>query len=158
MDVLEMISEDHEKVRQLLEKMTQTGERATKTQSEQFGKLMALVQAHSKAEEEVLYPLLLEAEDAREHMLEALEEHHLAEVMLRELQDSLDHPDHERWTAKLSVFRTILEYHIDEEEGETFDYAQDLLSEEQLQDLGETFTSQKRSLEESLSGKMGARS
>ena len=156
MDVLEMISDDHEKVRQLLEKMTQTGERATKTQSEQFGKLMALVQAHSKAEEEVLYPVLLEAEDAREHMLEALEEHHLAEVMLRELQDSLDHPDHERWTAKLSVFRTILEYHIDEEEGETFDYAQDLLSEEQLQDLGESFKRERRARQDALSGKVAA--
>lgn len=150
MDILEQIRDDHEQARQIMEKMAHTGDRAPKNKREQFSKLKSILNPHIKAEEEVFYPILLESEDAREHMLEALEEHHIADIMLNELQDNIDSPDQERWQAKFSVFRTILEYHMDEEEGETFDYAQDLLSDDQLQDLGETFVEQKQSVEAAL--------
>lgn len=42
--------------------------------------------------------------------------------------------DNETWDAKFSVLKEVLTYHTDEEEGEIFKQASEVLSKEELKD------------------------
>jgi hemerythrin-like domain-containing protein len=56
---------------------------------------------------------------SKEHALEGLEEHHAAEMVLKELL-ALD-PGDERFKAKATVLKEMIEHHIKEEEDKIFD-------------------------------------
>ena len=155
MDILDTIRDDHDRMREMLESILQADEFEMPGLRRPFNQLKLLFEAHSKAEEAVLYPLLIEFQEAREHILEAYEEHHVVDVLMGEL--SREQPDdRERWLAKLSVAGTLLQYHIDEEEGASFEIAQEVMSEEQLQQLTETFLQQKEIVKLSLRSDIAA--
>ena len=137
MDILERIKQDHDQVKGLLEKMLQTTPRAAKSRQELSDKLIALMMPHNKSEEKVFYPRLLEVKSAHEHALEALEEHHVAEFLLKEIGRM--RPEDERWKAKISVFKETIEHHIEEEEGEIFSQARQAFGADQLASMGESF-------------------
>ena len=66
--------------------------------------------------------------------LEGYQEHHVADLLIKELHDLAK--DDERWGAKFKVLKENLEHHIDEEEGPMFRTARGLFSREELQALG----------------------
>ena len=89
---------------------------------------------HELIEEKVLYPVLKSHAEARDIVLEGYQEHHVADIVLKELQRMP--PSDERWGAKLKVLKENIEHHIEEEEGEMFKTARAVLSRNQLQELG----------------------
>ena len=48
-------------------------------------------------------------------MLEGFEEHHVADVIVKELENVS--PGDEQWAAKFKVLKENIEHHIEEEEG-----------------------------------------
>lgn len=132
-DLFELLQEDHDKVRGILDDLLETSANAHKTRETGFKKLKDELIPHIRAEERAFYSALQEHEESREVALEALEEHHVAETVLSELSSS-DMND-ERWGAKLQVFQEILEHHIEEEESEVFDAAEEVFDEQQLQEI-----------------------
>ena len=68
-------------------------------------------------------------------MLEALEEHHLVKVSLRELED-LD-PTEERFDAKVTVLIEHVRHHVKEEESDLFPKVRQQLGRRRLQELGD---------------------
>lgn len=57
-------------------------------------------------------------EKARHGALEAIEEHHVIEMLLNELSDFPR--DHERWVIKLEVLEEYTRHHLEEEESDVF--------------------------------------
>jgi hypothetical protein len=66
-------------------------------------------------------------------ILEAIEEHHVAKMLIGEMSGM---PKNEQWFAKLSVLRENVEHHIDMEEGEIFVDAQEILDSNQRKNMG----------------------
>jgi hypothetical protein len=89
---------------------------------------------HELVEEKVLYPALKPHREAREIVLEGYQEHHVADVLVGELERLA--PDDERWGAKFKVLKENIEHHIEEEEGDMFKTARSVLGREQLEAIG----------------------
>ncbi len=142
MDAIAMLKADHEKVDGLFSQLEETTERAEKTREELFTKLKQELDLHAHVEEAIFYPALKQAEETREITLEAFQEHHVVKVLLREL-DAMPVTS-ETWTAKLKVLKENVEHHVEEEEGEMFKKARNLLNAEQLEELGALIEQEKR--------------
>ena len=134
MNAFTLLKNDHEKVAGLLTSIEETTERAVKGREELFTRLKAELDLHARIEEEILYPALEEADETREVTLEAYEEHRLVKQLLTELE--AEPKDTEEWTAKFTVLKENIEHHVEEEEGEMFKNARKVLSEEEVEDLG----------------------
>jgi iron-sulfur cluster repair protein YtfE (RIC family) len=135
MDVFALLKTDHERVAGMLEQIEGTTERAVKGRDELFTRLKAELDLHAQVEEEIFYPALEDAEETRDITLEAFEEHRLVKQLLSELE--AEPKDTEEWTAKFTVLKENVEHHVEEEEGEMFKQARQVLSKEELDALGE---------------------
>ncbi len=89
---------------------------------------------HELMEEKVLYPALKAHSETRDIVLEGYQEHHVADLVMKELLEMS--PSDERWGAKLKVLKESIEHHIGEEENDMFKSARSIFSEEQLEDIG----------------------
>jgi hypothetical protein len=134
MNAFELLKQDHQKVAGIFEKLEQTTERAIKTREEMFERLRSELDMHATLEDQIFYPVLKEAAETREITLEAIEEHKVVKQLLEELS-SLPVED-EQWTAKLTVLKENVEHHVEEEEKEMFKSARQVLSKEQIEELG----------------------
>lgn len=142
MDIYGVLKQEHQEVRELLEKLSESSEKAIKTRQKGFEKLRAELNAHSRAEEEVFYAALRDHENAHSDVLEGEQEHHMVDVLLEEMSQ-LEVSD-ERWTAKLTVLKEQVEHHADEEEQDMFKKAKKILSTEQAKSLAEEFQQHKQ--------------
>jgi hypothetical protein len=141
MSIYDELKHDHEEVKQMLGELCEMTGRATRRKETLFEKFKAEMIAHSRAEEKVFYDAIKGKKEGKEDALEGYEEHHLVDIMLREMS-RLDVND-DRWKAKLKVLKENIEHHIEEEENEIFDTAEDLLSEDEAEELGERFVTEK---------------
>ena len=74
---------------------------------------------HAEIEELVFYPAVRrEVGDSESDVLEALEEHHVVKLVLRELDDL--EPTDERFDAKVTVMMESVRHHVQEEEQTLF--------------------------------------
>ena len=145
MDALKLLKADHDDVKALLKKLDDTTERANKTRTEGFAKLKAMLQAHEAIEEEILYPALKEFAKTRDIAFEGYEEHHVVDMILGELEATP--VDDEEWSAKFTVMKENLEHHIEEEEGEMFRQARQVMDEAELEELGVRMAARKEQLQ-----------
>jgi hemerythrin-like domain-containing protein len=145
MNAIQLLKEDHKKVSGIFEQLEPTTERAEKTRTELFGKLKQELDIHARIEEAIFYPAIKQAAETREIVLEGFEEHHVIKMLLKELDEVP--VDTEQWTAKLKVLKENVEHHVEEEEGEMFPNAKDVLEEEQLNQLGAQMEEMKKQLQ-----------
>jgi iron-sulfur cluster repair protein YtfE (RIC family) len=141
MDALRLLKDDHDKVKKLLGRLEETTERAIKTREEGFATLKQELTVHELIEEEIFYPALKEHAEAKEIVLEAYEEHDVVDTILGELEQTP--VDDETWKAKFTVMKENLEHHIEEEEGEMFNQARQVMEEAELEQLGERMQARK---------------
>ena len=144
MNAFQLLKEDHQKVSGLFQQLEPTTERAEKTRTELFAKLQQELDVHAKIEESVFYPAIKQAAETREIVLEGFEEHHVIKMLLKELEAVP--VDTEQWTAKLKVLQENVEHHVEEEEGEMFQKARQVLSEDDIDRLGEQMEEEKKRL------------
>jgi len=144
MDALELLEEDHQKMKKILEDLDSTTERGVKTREELYTKMKEELQAHEAIEEEIFYPALKEHPMAKEIVLEGYEEHHVVDLISSEI-DGLSYDD-EAWGAKFSVMKENIEHHIEEEEGEMFTKARQVFDGDELKELGERMELRKKEL------------
>jgi hemerythrin-like domain-containing protein len=133
-DAIVLLEADHRRFEELLKEGEKTTERAAKRRRELLDMLTRELNEHELKEEEVLYPALEPHAQAHAIVLEGYEEHHVSDVITRELRDVT--PDDERWAAKFKVLKESLEHHIQEEEGQMFRTARAVFSREELNELG----------------------
>lgn len=101
-----------------------------------------------KSEEGTFYPQLLVKKGAREDAMEGIEEHHVAEMVLKELEKMPKGED--QWGAKMSAFKELVEHHIKEEEGAIFKSAEQALSQDEFEKIMKQFEQEERKIRKDL--------
>ncbi|MFW5774653.1 MAG: hemerythrin domain-containing protein [Chitinivibrionales bacterium] len=117
--LFEQISKDHDNIRTLLEQLQRTGPNHPGRRVGFFMSLREQLEPHMRAEEHVIYPALRVDEETREDALDAVELHHIAQILLDELEQLPATDEH--WGAKLRVLKQIVVRHLEEEENRIFD-------------------------------------
>ena len=144
-DIFELLEQEHREIRQLLTRV------ANKEEYEAFPALATELTAHVAAEEQAFYQPLQDHTEPYLHetVLEGFEEHHVGELVLREL--GRNNRGSERWHAKAIVFKGIVERHLDEEEDRLFPEARRIIKNGQAEAMGEEFARLKARTERLLS-------
>ena len=148
MNAIQLLKDDHKKVRGLLAELESTTARGTKKRTQLLSTIGRELRVHTKIEEEIFYPALREAgekSDDEKMYFEALEEHRAAgELVLPDLEKTA--PDSEKFSGRAKVLKELVEHHADEEEKEMFPRARKLLSAAELNALGAQMAARKREL------------
>jgi len=134
MNAIDLLEEDHRKVKKMLAEGEQTTKRAEVTRSDLYATLRREMETHERIEEEIFYPALKVHPKARDIVLEGFEEHHVVDEIMSELGET-DVTD-ETWAAKFKVMKESIEHHIEEEEGEMFPKARQAFEKDELEVLG----------------------
>jgi iron-sulfur cluster repair protein YtfE (RIC family) len=141
MNAFELLKNDHEKVSAIFENVEATSASDAALRQSMFAQLKTELEIHAHIEETIFYPALREASEAREIVIEALEEHQEVKDLLAEL-DGMP-VDTDEWSERMEELREGVEHHVAEEEGEMFDKAREVLSQQQLADLGQRMAAEK---------------
>ena len=137
MNAIDLLIEDHERVKDILTRLTESTERAVKTRSDLLQKLEMEVTIHTQLEEQILYPAYKEAGGKEELKMyyEAKEEHRAVDsLVLPDLK--VTDPGSVEFSGRAKVCKELLEHHIEEEESEMFPQARELFDEVRLEEMG----------------------
>src|SRR5262249_775364 len=117
--------------------------------------ISAKLTLYTKLEEEIFYPALraVPTKKAEEMVLEAYEEHHVVKLGLAELPEA--DPEAERFAAKMTVVKGLVEHHVEEEEEEMVKVG-DKIDEDELETLDERMTQEAERAEASVRSKHAA--
>ena len=146
-DAIAALKADHRKVEELFSQLEKTSERGASKRTRLVAQIENEIKTHMRLEEEIFYPAFREAvtkKDDRELYFEALEEHHGADMILKELK-ALD-PSDERFRAKAKFLKEMIEHHVEEEEGEMFPKARRAMGATLLKEIGDEMMERKSSL------------
>ena len=155
-DAITLLKADHKKVKALLASLEKTTERGADRRTKLLAQVEAEVNVHASIEEEIFYPAFRDAvkkKDDREMYQEALEEHHVVDLVMPEVKAA--DPAGEKFAAKAKVLKEIIEHHADEEEKEMFKKARQVLDKEELRDLGARLEARKKQLKAAGSPREG---
>lgn len=134
MDALELLKQDHQKVKQLFEQCQTAKDK--KQQKQIFKEIKTELETHTRLEETIFYPTIEEYEELKDMVLESLEEHKQVKAVLREM--SRLSPSSERFKPKFKVLKDDVEHHAEEEEeGKMFPKIRRLIDSAELEQLGE---------------------
>jgi hemerythrin-like domain-containing protein len=148
MNAITMLEEDHAKMRKLLDELESTTERGLKIRAELFSTIKGELTIHEIIEEEIFYPELKAHPKAKDIVLEGYQEHHVVDLVMKELEETP--VDDESWGAKAKVMKENVEHHMEEEEGEMFKQARSVFDREELEDLGGRMEARRRTAKEEL--------
>jgi hemerythrin-like domain-containing protein len=144
-DPFTLLETDHRRFEALLKQGEETTERAVKGRTQLLATLANALNVHEAIEEKILYPTLESHAEARDIVLEGYQEHHVADIIVKELHTLAK--DDEKWGAKFKVLKENIEHHIDEEESQMFRTARGVLTRDELDDLGARMKALKAELE-----------
>jgi len=134
MDALELLKEDHQKVKELFEEAEGTEDQKEKNRI--FSEIQSELETHARIEETVFYPAMQQHEELKEMVLESIEEHRQIKTLLKEI-DNLK-SDSEKFEPKLKVLMENVEHHAEEEEeSKMFPKVREICSAEDLEQLGQ---------------------
>ncbi len=140
-DALQILREDHKKVKEMFRQFEDAEDRQTKKSLADQAILELTV--HANLEEAIFYPAVRREGGTGEMVDEAEEEHHVAEVLMDELRGMKQNG--QRWEAKFKVLAENVKHHIEEEESQTLPKAAEL-GPEALQRIGQQMEMRRPSL------------
>jgi hemerythrin-like domain-containing protein len=114
MNIIATLTTDHRNVDALFTEFEHTDPGDAENLARLRDLILKQLAVHAEIEEQTLYPAL--REEARDDVLEALEEHHAVKAILAELEKMP--PTAERFRAKMTVVIENVRHHVEEEEGE----------------------------------------
>jgi hypothetical protein len=121
-NAIDLLKADHEKVKDLFDQFEEAEDRRTRKTIVRHA--VEELSIHATLEEEIFYPAVRkELEDGEEMMNEADEEHHVAKVLIAELEEMDGTESH--YDAKFSVLAENVRHHIKEEEREMLPKAEE---------------------------------
>ena len=142
MDAITLLKEDHAKVKQLFRDFEASGARAFSTRKRIGDAIRQELEVHTRIEEDIFYPGVQSS--APEMIAEAIEEHHVVDRILEELEQI--EPADEKFTAKMTVLIENVEHHAEEEEKELFPGVKRDLGAEKMREMGEQMSRRKADL------------
>jgi hypothetical protein len=133
MDVIALLIADHNRVRGLIARYKEADKSSEKRQL--ATKIIEELRIHMEAEEKVFYQSVKDrSEEIGEDVDEGYEEHHVARVLIDEIESVEAGSD--TWSAKMTVLIESVEHHVDEEEDELFPSVRSKSEIEWRKDLG----------------------
>ena len=137
MDVIDLLTADHNRMRGAIARFKEAdGDRSVLAAT-----IIDQLQTHMMAEEKVFYRAVQgRTEDIDGEVNEGLEEHHVATLLIEEIE-SLE-PNSDTWVAKLSVLIENVEHHVDGEEEDLFPAVRSSSSSGWRRTLGEQLDSE----------------
>ena len=154
MNAIDLLLEDHKRVKAILGQLSDSTERAVKKRTELLNKLEMEITIHTRLEEEILYPVFKKAGGKEQAVMyhEAKEEHRTVDsLVLPDLKKTP--PDSLEFSGRAQVVKELLEHHIEEEETEMFPQARKLLGKAVLEELGKQMEAMKAEYKKSLNSK-----
>ncbi len=151
MNAIELLKEDHNELRSIFGKY-----KASDSDSEKhklFKQIKEKLDVHTHIEEIVFYPKIKEHEELEDITLEGIEEHHLADVFVREISALSD--ESEKFDPKMDVLIESVEHHLQEEEGKMFPKVEENFSDSELQKLGKQMEEEEKNFKKSHSASAG---
>jgi hemerythrin superfamily protein len=147
-DAIALLKQDHKNVRQLLKRFE------SDPSLELLDEIETEVKIHTQIEEEIFYPAYKDAvegdEEKEQLFYEALEEHHVVDLVLPEIRDTDE--GSEEFSAKGKVLKDLIEHHAEEEEKQMFPKARKAMGAAELRNLGQRLEERKQQLMESSGG------
>lgn len=134
-DVLDCLMEDHESLRSVLYRL-QSPDLEPSRKRAIFKRFLPLYESHTHAEEVSVMEEGMQVDSLRPLALRALEEHEVADMLVERMRLAVDN---EQWEARLHVFCTMLEQHLDLEQQETFPQMRAAFTDEQREQLGRRY-------------------
>lgn len=115
-ELLNRLKADHDKVKELFEQFEQTADGEERAAI--IGSALKELEIHAELEEKIIYPALRERLESKELITEAVEEHHVVHLLIKELKGGRAKPD--RRDAKFTVLAENVKHHMKEEEESLF--------------------------------------
>jgi hemerythrin superfamily protein len=112
-NALELLKEDHREVEQLFKSFEEADGRSRQSIADE---VLKALEAHAKIEESLVYPAIREATGEEDLVDEAVEEHHVVKLLIKELKKMK--ASAEGYKAKFTVMSELVKHHIEEEEKE----------------------------------------
>ena len=138
MDAFKLLKADHRKVEELFKRLeSESGKRKLTV----FAQIKTELELHTHIEEKIFYPALEEPKETHDLTLEAYEEHDVVKKLLKSLSRARTAND--EWEAQAKVLQENVEHHVEEEENELFKKAGAVLSDEEIESLGEQMEAEK---------------
>jgi hypothetical protein len=137
---ISILIKDHDRVKELFDRFEKSESASDKEKI--LGEATTELKIHAALEEEIFYPAV-RRQLGKDLMNEADEEHHVARVLIAEL-DRNDRRDDHRY-AKFTVLSENVRHHIKEEEGEMLPKANGL--EIDFEALGQEMLARKKELQ-----------
>ena len=134
MEATALLMEDHDVLRRLFR--AYVGADDSLSRRRLVKEIKGVLEAHSRIEEEVFYPAVMRvrSEQARDCVRTGLEDHHVLDGMVAELEGL--EADDANFDAKVSLLRDSVERHLRTEEERMFAEARIHLTDERLERLG----------------------
>ncbi|AFV24671.1 Hemerythrin HHE cation binding domain protein [Methanolobus psychrophilus R15] len=129
--IYKILKQEHVKVMKLFD------EAISKESKDVFMQLKSELDIHMAGEEKLYYPQLENKKEATEVTLEGYEEHHVAKLLLSEIENTP--VDDKRWIAKMKVLKETVQHHVKEEESEIFEKSRKVLSDSQAEEIGSKY-------------------
>lgn len=131
MNALDLLKEDHQKVKKLFEQAEQDGNQ----QKNVFNRIKKELETHTYIEETIFYPAMQQHEELKDMVLESIEEHKQVKTLLKEMENLVS--DSEKFEPKLKVLMENVEHHAEEEEEQKmFPKVSKLVDKDTLEKLG----------------------
>ena len=135
MNVFELLKQDHQKVSGIFQQIEAAETDAAEQRTQLFTQLKQELDLHAHVEETILYPALKQASETRSITLEAYEEHQEVKDLLAEIEQTP--VGDEEWDALVAELKESVEHHVEEEEGEMFPQAREVLSQAQIDEISQ---------------------
>ena len=141
MTATDILKQDHREAMGLFERLEsiQEGSGAGGSKDKLFNQLEEALKLHTKLEGQVFYPALEKFDETRDLVKEVYQEHREVDQLLAEMS-----PAGGDFEGKLSKLCRNVEDHVDEEEGEMFPKAEQLLGQARLQEMGRQMDEMKK--------------
>lgn len=150
-NAIDLLKEDHDHVRRLLDQLAETTSRAAKTRTDLLERIARELAAHTRIEEEIFYPAYREAGGSEHNQMffEAQEEHRAVDsLVLPDLKKTDVQSD--SFSGRCKVLKELVLHHVEEEEQELFPQARKSMNSELLVELGERMAARRKELMKQL--------
>lgn len=141
-DAISLLKKDHQKVLGLLKRLE------SRPDEDLLDEIEMELKIHTQIEEEIFYPAFrdaVEGNDTQEKLYyEALEEHHVVDLVLPEIKWTSE--GSEEFEAKAKVLKDLVQHHAEEEETSMFPKARKVMGAAELRNLGVRLKERKQEL------------
>ncbi|QOD60296.1 hemerythrin domain-containing protein [Polaribacter haliotis] len=136
MNIYEEIRKDHDKQRELLDKLVKTSG-DTKERDQLFKELKDELAVHSDAEERHFYKPLISNDMMQDKARHGIAEHHEIDELIEQLEET-DY-DSSAWLKIAKELQHKVEHHLEDEEKSYFQLSGKVFTEKEKQDLAKSY-------------------